>query len=126
MANVIQDRVLDLGLNVLDTESTHLYITSADATTYLEASSTYALGSKNWTAGAVFGAPAAGAPNGRKVTAAAITDGSVSANGTATKWAVTDNTNSRLNVNGSLAASQVVTSGNTFTLGAFDVRLPNQ
>ncbi len=126
MANVLADRVLDLGLNVLDTEATHIYIDSADPTTYTEASSTNALGTKNFGAGAVFGSPAAGSPNGRKVTSAAVTDGTVSANGTAAKWAITDNPNSRLLANGSLSASQSVTSGNTFTLGAFDIRIPNQ
>lgn len=126
MANVLADRVLDLGLNVLDTEATHIYICSADPTTYTEATSTYALGNKNFGAGNAFGAPAAGSPNGRKVTSVAITDGSVTGTGTAAKWAVTDNTNSRLLANGSLSASQAVTSGNTFTLAAFDIRIPNQ
>lgn len=120
----VGDRVLDLGLNVLDTEATHLYITSAEATTFTQASSTNALGNKNFGAGAVTGAPAAGSPNGRKVTTAAITDGSVTATGTASYWAITDNANSRLLATGTLSASQAVTSGNTFTLGAFDIRLP--
>ena len=126
MANVVQDRVLDFGLNVLDTESTHIYITSADATTYTEAVSTYALGNKNFGAGAAFGSPAAAPPNGRKVSSAAITDGTVSGTGTAAKWAAVDSANSRLHANGTLAASQSVTSGNTFTLASFDVRIPNQ
>jgi len=50
----------------------------------------------------------------------------VTATGTATGWAVVDSVNTRLLVNGGLSASQAVTTGNTFTLGAFDVRLPNQ
>lgn len=120
----VADRVLDLGLNVLDTEATHLYITSSEATTFTQASSTNALGNKNFGAGAVTGSPAAGSPNGRKVTTAAVTDGSVTATGTATTWAITDNTNSRLLATGTLSASQAVTSGNPFTLGAFDIRLP--
>lgn len=126
MAANVADRVLDLGLNVLDTEATHIYITNAEATNFTQASSTFALGNKNWGAGAVFGAPAAGSPNGRKVSSAAVTDGSVTATGTATHWAVTDNTNSRLLAVGTLAASQGVTSGNPFTLSSFDIRLPNQ
>lgn len=126
MANIVADRVLDLGLNVLDTEATHVYIVSADPTTFTEASSTNALGNKNFGAGAVFGAPAAGTPNGRKVTSAAITDGVVTGTGTATGWAITDNTNSRLLANGDFSASQGVTNGNTFTLGAFTITIPNQ
>lgn len=120
----VGDRVLDLGLNVLDTEATHIYITNALATTFTEASSSFALGNKNFGAGAAVGAPAAGSPNGRKVTTTAITDGSVTASGTASHWAITDNTNSRLLAAFTLSATQAVTSGNTFQLPAFDVRLP--
>lgn len=121
----VGDRVLDLGLNVLDTEATHIYINyTSEATTHTEASSTKACGNKNFGAGAVTGAPAAGSPNGRKVTTAAVTDGSVTATQTAGWWAITDNANTRLLATGTLAASQAVTSGNTFTLAAFDIRLP--
>lgn len=127
MANLVQDRVLDLGLNVLDTEADRLDICSADPTTYTEATSTFSLGNKDTgAAGTLFGAPAAGTPNGRKVTTVPITDGAVTATGTATKWGVTDVGNTRLLANGSLAAGQAVTSGNTFQLGAFDIRIPNQ
>lgn len=126
MASVVGDYVLDNGLAALDTLASHIYICSQDPTTFTEASSTYALGNKNFGAGVAFGAPAAGSPNGRKVTSVAITDGIVTGTGTASKWAVTDNTNSRLLANGALSAGQAVTSGNTFSLGAFDIRLPNQ
>lgn len=121
----VGDRVLDLGLNVIDTEATHIYICyTSEPTTHTEATSTKACGNKNFGAGAVTGAPAAGTPNGRKVTTNAITDGSVTATQTAGWWAITDNTASRLLASGALAATQAVTSGNTFTLAAFDVRLP--
>ena len=126
MANLLSDRVLDLGLNVLDTEASHIHLCSQDPTTYTEASSTYSLGNKNFGAGAAFGSPAAASPNGRKVTSTAITDGSVTATGSAAKWAAVDATNTRLLANGSLAASQTVTSGNTFSLASFDIRIPNQ
>jgi uncharacterized membrane protein YebE (DUF533 family) len=121
----LQDRVLDLGLNVLDTEATHIYLCSADPSTFTAASSTNALGNKNFGAGAAVGSPAAGSPNGRKVTTAAVTDGTVTATGTATHWALTDNTNSRLHAAGPLSASQAVTSGNIWTLAAFDIRIPS-
>lgn len=121
----VGDRVLDLGLNVIDTEATHIYINyTSEPTTYTEATSTKACGNKNFGVGAVTGAPAAGTPNGRKVTTNAITDGSVTATQTAGWWSITDNTNTRLLASGTLAATQAVTSGNTFTLAAFDVRLP--
>lgn len=127
MAAHVENRVLDLGLNVLDTEATHLYICSSEPTTYTQATSTFALGSKNFGAGAVFGAPAAGgATNSRKVTSAAVTDGSVSTGGTTAWVAVVDTANSRLLAVIALSASQVVTAGNTFTLAAFDIQLAGQ
>jgi hypothetical protein len=126
MADSLADRVLDLGLNVLDSEADKIFICSQEPTTYTEASSTYALGNKTFSAGGAFGAPAAGSPNGRKVSSTAITDGSVTGTGTAAKWAVVDSANSRLLADGSLAASQAVTSGNTFSLPSFDIRIPGQ
>jgi hypothetical protein len=122
----VDSRVLDLGLNVLDTESTHMYLCSAEPANFTQASSTLALANNNFGAGNVFGAPAAGSPNGRKVTSAAVSAGSVTATGLATNWAATDNANSRLNVTGALAASQNVTTGNTWGMAALDVRLPSQ
>jgi hypothetical protein len=63
----VADRVLDLGLNVLDTEATHLYINyTSEPTTFTEATSTKACGNKNWGAGAVCGSPAAGHPMGAR------------------------------------------------------------
>src|SRR5262245_11446684 len=126
MASVVGDYVLDNGLSALDALADKIYICSQDPTTFTEAASTYALGNKAFGAGAAVGAPAAATPNGRKVTTAAITDGNVTGTGTAAKWAIVDSVNSRLLCNGALSASQAVTSGNTFTLGAFDIRLPNQ
>ena len=125
MAHTLGSYVLDNGLNYLDTGATSLYICSQDPTTYTEATSTYALGHKTFTAGAAFGSPADATPNGRQVTSTAISDGSITANGTAAAWAVVD-ASSRLLANGGLAATQTVTSGNTFVLPAFNIRIPNQ
>lgn len=122
----VGDYVLDNGLSAIDTLASHVYLCSALPTTYTEATSTYALGNKNFGAGSVTGAPAAGSPNGRKVTTTAITDGSITATGTASHWAIVDSANSRLYAAYTLAATQAVTNGNTFQLPAFDVRLPNQ
>lgn len=117
----LNDRVLDNGLTVLDTEADKLTVCSAEPTTFAEANATYLLGAK--TAVSV-GAPEARTPSGRKVVVAEITDGSVSATGTATHWALVDTVNSRLLAAGSLSAPQAVTSGNTFTLAAFDIGIP--
>lgn len=121
MAGYINDYVLDNGLTVLDSDVTALVICSDMPTTYAEADSTYKLGSK---ASPTVSAPA-DATSGRKVTVSAITDGSVSATGTATHFALIDGTNSRLLVAQALASSQGVTDGNTFTLGAIEINFPD-
>jgi hypothetical protein len=126
MANVVGDYALDNGLNAIHNLADKIYICSADPLTFTDAVTTYALGNKNWGVGLAFGAPAPGSPNGRQIASAAITDGTVTATGSATKWAVVDSVNSRLLANGSLAATQAVTSGNNFTLASFLIRLPNQ
>jgi hypothetical protein len=116
----LNDRVFDLGLNVLDTEANRLDICTTEPTTYAQATTTYTLGNKTSLS---IGSPAAGSPSGRKVTVAAISDGTITGNNTAAHWAITDTANSRLLAAGGLASSQSVTSGNTFTLGAFDITL---
>lgn len=118
----INDRVFDNGLTILDTEANRLDICSQEPTTYTEATSTYTLGNKTSLS---IGAPGDATPNGRKVTVAAITDGTVTTTATASNWAITDTVNSRLLATGGLSSSQAVTSGNTFTLGAFDIRIPD-
>ena len=120
----LNDRVLDNGLSVLDLEATHIHICSAEPTTFAQATSTYALGAKALGAGGVFGAPAARTPSGRRVSSTAITDGAVTANGTATHYAVVDSLNGRLLAASSLASSQGVSSGNTFSLPSFDIGIP--
>lgn len=120
----LNDSVLDSGLSSLKSAATRIYICSAEPATYTAASSTNALGNKNFGAGNVFpGAIAAGSPSGRKLDTAAVTDGTVTGTGTASHWAVTSE--SVLFAASSLSASQAVTSGNSFTLGSFAIRLPN-
>lgn len=118
----IADRVLDLGLTVLDAEATHLYICSSEPTSYA-AAVTAKLGTQALAAGGI-GAPAARSPDGRKVTVAAITAGSVTATGTGSHYAIVDETNSRLLATNSVTASQVLTAGNTFSTAAFDIGIP--
>ena len=116
------NRVFDNGLTVLDTEANKLLITSQEASTFAEANSTYALGN---TTTLSIAAPSDRSGGGREVVAAAISDGSVTGNGTATHYAVVDTVNSRLLATGSLTASQVVSSGNTFSLGSFTIGIPD-
>lgn len=115
---LISDYIFDTALAVLDTQANRMDICSQEPTTYTQAITTYTLGNKTSIS---VSAPADRSPNGRKVTTSAITDGSVTGTGTATHWAIVDTANSRLLATGSLSASQSVTSGNQFTLGAFDI-----
>lgn len=118
----LNNRVFDNGLTTLDTEANKVLVTSQEASTYAEANSTYALGNSTTLS---IGAPADRSGGGRKVAVAAITDGSVTATGTATHYALVDTNNSRLLATGALTASQAVTSGNTFTLATFDIGIPD-
>lgn len=118
----LNDRVYDNGLTVLDTEANRIDICSTEPTTYTEATSTYTLGNSTSLS---IGAPADRSGGGREVTVAAISDGSVTATGTAAYYAIVDTSNSRLLATGSLSASQSVTSGNTFTLTSVTIGIPD-
>lgn len=122
----LNERVLDLGLNVLDIEVNRLDICHTEPSTYAQATGAYSLGNKT---GINVGSPTSRSPSGRKVTVPAITDGTVTSSSTnsstdAEFWALTDTTNSRLIAAGPLSAAQYVTSGNTFTLTNFDIGMP--
>ena len=113
--------VFDSGLSTLTNSGTRIDICTTEPTSYAEATSTYTLGNATVS----IGAPADRTGGGREVTAAAISDGSVTGTGTATHYAIVDTANSRLLATGSLNASQSVTSGNTFSLGSFTIGIPD-
>jgi hypothetical protein len=118
----LNDRVLDSGLGVLDTEANRIDVCSQEPTTYAAATSTYTLGNSTSLSGA---SPTDRSGGGREVVFAAITDGSITGNGTCTHYSISDTTNSRLLVTGSLAASQSVTNGNSFTGASFALGIPD-
>jgi hypothetical protein len=118
----LANRVYDSGLTVLDTEANRVDICSSEPTTYTAATSTNTLGNETSIS---ISAPTDGDTSGRKVTLSAITSGTVTGTGTATHYAITDTGNSRLLVTGSLSSSQSVTSGNTFSLTAVDIEIPD-
>jgi hypothetical protein len=118
----LADYVLDAALSKLDTEADRIDITSQEATTYAEATTTYTLGNSTSVS---FGAPEDGDTSGRKTRCAAISDGSVTGTETATHYALVDVSATRLLATGSLTTSQAVVSGNTFTVAAFDVEIPD-
>ena len=121
----LDDTVLDDGLDAgiaAKATATNLdvHICSEEPVDYTGASTTYTLGNK---ADVTVTGPAAGDASGRKVTIDAITGGSVTGSDTATHWALVDTDATLLVAAQSLSAPQAVTSGNTFSLAAFDIEL---
>jgi hypothetical protein len=116
----LADRVIDFGLNVLDTECSDIYLCSQRPMTFAEAN-TFALGKKVYSAGGAFGSPAAGSP-GRKVTTSSIVGGVVSAAGTAVYWAAIDTPNSRLLSTGPVNPGAVEI-GQGFDMNAFTIQM---
>jgi hypothetical protein len=119
----LNDNVFDSGLSYITTNGNRIDICSQEPTTFAQATSTYSLGNKT---SMVMGSPTNGNVDGRKVVVPAIISGAagtVTATGTATHWALTDGPDSILIATGSLTTSQVVTSGNTFTLDAIDITI---
>jgi len=114
----INDNAFDAALDYIN-DANRLDICSTEPTNVTEARTTYSLGNDSITPGA----PTAGDVTGRKIVIPAITAGSVTANGTAAYWAISNT--SVLQATGSLSSSQAVTSGNQFTLGAFDITFPD-
>ena len=109
-------------MSYLTSNGNKLTICSQEPATYTAANTTYALGSKTSPA---IASPSDRTGGGRKVTVSAISDGTVSASGTATHYAIVNTTGSELLATGALSGSQVVTSGNTFTLTTFDIGIPD-
>jgi hypothetical protein len=116
------NRVFDNGLSVIGGEGTDIHVTSQEASDFTEATATYTLG--NATMPSVTG-PADRTGGGREVTVAALTNGSITGDGTVTHYAIVDTANSRLLATAALTASQVVTDGNTFSLDSFTIGIPD-
>ena len=119
MAGYLHNDIYDNGMNTLTNATKTLHICSQQPASFAEVG-TYSLGNK--------ASPSIGSPanhtTGRKVTVSALTGGSVTATGTAIHYAIVDTANSKLLAAQALAASQAVTSGNTFSLAAFDIAIP--
>lgn len=115
----LNDNVFDSGLSYITTNGNRIDICSQEPVTYAAATSTYSLGNKT---SMTMGSPTNGNVDGRKVIVPAVSGGTVTGTGTATHWALTNNSN-LLIATGSLTTSQVVTNGNTFTLDAIDITI---
>ena len=116
--------VLDNGLIQLKNLADKIYICSQEPTSFADATSTYALGNMAFGAGLALTGPSARTPNGSKVTTVAVTNGTVTGTGNASRWAIVDSVNSRLLVDNDLAAAQAVSAGNVWSLPAFDFGIP--
>lgn len=119
---LLDNRVFDNGLSVLDLEASAIYVTSQQAVSYTDATATSALGNSTSLS---IGAPQDRAGGGREVVVAAISDGSITGTGNATHYAIVDTINSRLLAAGPLSVAQSVTTGNTFTLSSVTIGIPD-
>lgn len=117
----LNNAVYDSGLSYITANATRLDVCSAEPTTFAQATSTLTLGNKTDYS---VSAPGARTPDGRKVTTDAVSDGEITATGTATHWAITNVAGSVLIASGPLAAPQAVTSGNPMSVAAFDIGIP--
>ena len=100
-----------------------IVICSTVPTTYTEANVTYKLGTKDFGIGGVFGSIAAGSI-GRQISSTAVTDGTVSTNGTPVCWAVLDDANSRLLASGPMTGAAAVTTTQKWKLDSFTILVP--
>lgn len=118
----LHDDVFDNGLSSITDNTENLHILSADPGVTWGNIATGLLGSK---ATPTVSSPTDRSAGGREVTVSEIMLGVVSATGTATHFALTDDSALKILVSGPLDASQVVTSGNTFALPAITVGIPD-
>ena len=118
----LHNDVFDDGLSVLNTLTENLYILKADPGLTWADIATHAVGEK---ATPTVSVPEDRTAGGRQVTVSAITDGDVTVTETATHFALTDDSETKILASGDLAASQAVTSGNTFTLTAITIGIPD-
>ena len=115
----LHDDVFDQGLTYARDNGTTLYICSADpGGNYALATSNYALGNSSVT----MTAPSNYNPDGRKVQISAINNGSVTATGTASHWALTNGTN-KVIASSALTTSVAVTDGDGFNLTFIEIAL---
>jgi len=121
MASLHND-VFDNGLNVIKNDTKNLYLLKADPGLLWSNIALHKLGTK---AAPAIVAPADRLGGGREVVISAIPDGAVTGTNTATHFALTDDSNSRILASGTISASQVVTAGNIFTLTEFSIGIPN-
>jgi hypothetical protein len=118
--SLIVDAVLDAGLAYVIAHGSRIDVCSSAPTTYGGIASV-TLGHKT---GLTVGSQGDRTGGGRKVTVPAITDGTVDGTGTTNYWVLSDGSSILVAV-GPLNAGVAVVSGDTFTLAAFDIGIPD-
>ena len=119
MAGFLNTNVDDQGLNWANSTTQVLHITSVQASSYVQVSS-ITVGNNSPVSTSV----GAGSPDGRALTVFSTSAGNVTSTATASSWALVNSSGSLLVAAGDLSAAQSVTSGNTFTLTSFTIRIP--
>lgn len=119
MAATLSDTVLDGALNIIKNNGDLLHICSSAPANYAGIAAVQ-LGTK---ASPGYTGPA-DHTSGRKITISAISDGTVSATGTASHVAISNGSDA-LYVVQALDSTQSVTDGNTFTLTEFIISIPD-
>lgn len=122
MAKTVNDDVLDAALNYVKNNGDQLLICNAQPTTYTEAYTTYNLARKT-IAGTDYTGPANGDVSGRKITVNAESAVSVLASGTAIYVAIGKSTATSALLYVTTCTSQVLTSGNTVNIPAWDIEI---
>lgn len=103
----IIDAAFDAALDYLRTNGTRIDFCSSEPTTYAQATSTLTLANET---GITLTANAAGSPNGRRCTIPSSVSATVTGDGTATHWALTDGSSA-------LVATGALTSGVAVLVG---------
>lgn len=116
------DLVFDSGLDYIADYTENLYILSADPGLTWSNIATYSLGSQ---ASPTIASPTDRTAGGREVVISEITTGTVTATGTATHYALTDDSATVILATSTLSASLSVTSGGTFALESFTIGIPD-
>jgi ABC-type amino acid transport substrate-binding protein len=117
----VHPSVLDNGLAWMQAKALSVYICTREPATWTDATSLFALGFKAFGAGSLLTGPTTLMPTGRKLTTAAISDGTVIGAGLATRWAITDDATQVLLFDNDLATAVAIELGMQFELPAFDV-----
>ena len=120
MAKSVHDSVLDAALDILKNNTENMTLCSAAPTTYTEALTTNMLATIALTSGDFTNAN--GDTSGRKTTIAQQTGETVTNTGTATHWALIDNSATTLLYVGEMT-SQALTAANALTVNAVDVEI---